>query len=533
MASRTLRIASGFAMLVAAFAQNAVARPFAIQKAGTTPHGQAGLFAPPCDVAVAPEGVARPALEPVKCTYTGLKPLTPIGDGTSTPSTPTTTPSTPQTPAPKPATDTTGGTVPTMPSGTDGAPSKPAPSPAPGLGFAYHAPGDLVPQDADRARKGDRFIYLKDIVYPLRLGPNLHPHMNSQIWGHGGGGWGKTKGPGGTECDPANYDPMLQRDNYCEVRDHDSTHKMPLCPKGYGHQGQDIRPPDCPHHNWEAVAVVDGTILTVTGFSYLTLQGKDGTVYAYLHMSSTKVKKGQKVKQGDVLGHVSNIMDYEAGGTTYHLHFQVQQQIKVAGKTIKAYVPVYSSLIAAYRKSKGLDPGIDAAGNLIVDPALEIGAAPAPQPEPPKPTPAPAPEPAPTKPAEQPPAPEKKPDVTPAPAPVPEPAPSKPPEQPPAPEKKPDVTPAPAPAPEPAPSKPAEQPPAPEKKPDATPAPAPAPEPAPSKPAEQPPAPEKKPDVTPAPAPDQPEAGGKNQGSWWQSVKDTVGGWWNYWSGKK
>src|SRR5262249_40107402 len=76
--------------------------------------------------------------------------------------------------------------------------------------------------------------------------------------------------------------------------------------------------------------------------------------------------------------------------TTYHLHFNVRQRIQVGSKVLEAYVPPYTSLIAAYRRNKGLDAGIDADGNLTADPLLEIGAvaqapppAPAPRPAPP------------------------------------------------------------------------------------------------------------------------------------------------------
>lgn len=554
-----------------------------------------------------------------KCTFTGLGPLKPVVGDNSGPQTPA-PPGNPQTPAPPvpapPAPDAT----PPKPGDTANTPiPQPEPQPLPTAGFAYHAPGDLLPQDGGRGRQGDRFVYLKDMVYPLKLGTDLHPHMNSQIWGHGGNGWGKTKGPGGTECDLPNYDPLHQRDNYCEVRDNDSTHKMPLCPKGYGHQGQDIRPPGCQGGKWQAVAVVDGTIQTVTGFSYLTLKGKDGTVYGYLHMlpSSVKVRAGEKVRQGQVLGAVSNVMDYEANGTTYHLHFQVKQQLKVGSKVISAYVPVYASLIAAYRKDKGLDPGIDKNGNLIVDAGLEIAAGQSepqkpkpeePKPEPPKPqpapdkpaeppAPAPAPLPAPDKPAEpappapappipEPPvpapgpgsekpaeptpsvpptpAPEKpvEPPAPPTPAPVPVPEPTPVPAPAPAPDKPVEpAPPAPMPAPTPIPPAPAPPSPAPEKPSEPTPVPAPVPvpdkpaepvpppapvpAPTPEKPAEPQPAPQpERPAEPPAPAPQpappvqeppvqEPQPREPAKTSWWQSVANKVGGWWNSLWGKK
>jgi murein DD-endopeptidase MepM/ murein hydrolase activator NlpD len=240
------------------------------------------------------------------------------------------------------------------------------------LGFAYYPPGDLDPHDASRGRKGDRKVYLPNIIFPLRLAPDQHPHMNSQIWGHGGSGYGGKGGTGGSECDPINYDPMLQRDTYCEIR----SWSMPMCPGGTGHQGQDIRPPTCKNNAWEVVAVVDGIITQVTSNTTVRLKGADGTDYWYLHMhpQSITVKVGQSVKQGDVLGRVSSYMDGDPNGTTTHLHFQVRQTIRVDRKILSVYVPGYTSLIAAYRKAKGLDPGIGPDGNLIVDARFEIGA---------------------------------------------------------------------------------------------------------------------------------------------------------------
>lgn len=299
-------------------------------------------------------------------------------------------------------------------------------------GFAYHPPGDIVTLEKHVGRPNDRFVYLKGIRMPLKLGPGEHVHMNSQIFGHGGNGWGGKGKIGGSESDPRNFDPMKQRDNFCEVRGW----KMPLCPAGAGHQGQDIRPPSYKDNHWEVVAVVDGTITSVSTSTSVQLKGPDGTDYIYLHMhpKSIKVSNGQQVKQGDVLGRVGKYM----GGkpqTSLHLHFQARQRIKVGNETLSVYVPVYSSLVAAYRRDKGLPDGVDADGNLGIDPALEIGAAPpAPEPTPPEPEPAP-PEPAPPEPAPQPePAP-------PEPAPQPEPPP-----------------PEPAPQPEPAPPEPAPQP---------------------------------------------------------------------------
>jgi murein DD-endopeptidase MepM/ murein hydrolase activator NlpD len=262
----------------------------------------------------------------------------------------------------------------------------PSPPPVSERGFAYYSPGDLLAQDRGRGRLGDRRVYLPNIIYPLRLAPGMdktkpgtHAHMNSQIWGRGGGGWNGKGAAGGGECDLQNYDPMKQRDNFCEVRGWD----MPMCPGGVGHQGQDIRPPTCVDNKWEVVAVVDGIITRVTSNTTVTLKASDGTEFDYLHMhpDSITVDEGDTVRQGALLGRVSNFMN---GGrqTTRHLHFQVRQSIRVEDRVQRVYVPVFASLIAAYRRAKGIDSGIDGAGNLIVDGAFEIGA-----PQPTQPTP--------------------------------------------------------------------------------------------------------------------------------------------------
>ena len=218
-------------------------------------------------------------------------------------------------------------------------------------GFRYHPPGALQKNDS-RGRK-DRIVYLPDIIFPIRLGPGQFPHMNSQIYGYGG-----CCGPGGSYSNPANWDPMNQWDNYCEARGH----KMPLCTGAgaKGHQGQDIRPPSNKLAFYDAIAVVDGVIVSTSNYtSSVKLKGPDGTDYLYLHLepSSIKVNANQKVKRGDVLGKVANLMN-GGRGTSIHLHFQAQQTIEYGDKKITAWVPVYTSLIAALRKEKRLSSGI-------------------------------------------------------------------------------------------------------------------------------------------------------------------------------
>ena len=463
--------------------------------------GPAGGVLPIC--ADEAEAAAADGVRQIKCAVPpgGLGPITgPI----LTP----TVPQAPAAPAPEPPTTPANANEP----GKVATPPQPAADP----GFRYHPPGLLAVRDASakRGRMDDRKIYVPNIIFPIRLETGRFASMNSQIWGYGGGGYNGVGEAGGTECDPRNYDPMQQHDNFCEVRGW----SMPLCPSGEGHQGQDIRPPSCKDNAWDVVAVVDGIITLVTSNTTVKLKGNDGTVYEYLHMhpNSIKVKEGSKVKQGDVVGRVSKYMN-GTRSTTYHLHFNVRQRIQVGSKVLEVYVPPYASLIAAYRRSKGLDAGIDAAGELVPDPMLEISAVAQAPPQPPTPSePQPAPSTPPSDPAPTPPAPTPSAPTPPTPAPSPSsepPTPSTPAPEPPAP-----PTPAPSPAapPQPAPS------PAPE-----LPAP-PAPSPAPTPP--QPPVPQAPTPAPPASTPPAPPAAPTEEPkSWWQRGVDKATELWKRW----
>jgi murein DD-endopeptidase MepM/ murein hydrolase activator NlpD len=444
------------------------------------------VIAPPCaeqNAAMADDGSV---VEPARCSL-----LPPAGE---TPSTPGNSPGTPTPPTPAP-----GNTANTPPAGSN-------------PGFAYYEPGNLFERDKGRGRATDRRVYAPNILFPIKLATAQFPHMNSQIWGFGGGGYNGKGEAGGSESDPRNYDPMKQRDNFCEIRSWD----MPLCPGGAGHQGQDIRPPSFKDNYWEAVAVVDGTITNVTSNTTVQLKGTDGTDYYYLHMHprSITVKSGQKVKQGQTLGKVSKYM----GGTpstSLHLHFNIRQRITVGGKALTVYVPPFTSLVSALRVARGMDPGIDANGDLLLDTTIEITQGDAPLPSPAPPPSPPAPKPPTPEPAPQPPAPTPTPEPAP-PTPEPTPAPPQPEPMPPAPE----PTPAPPPSPEPAPT------PVPEPAPQPAPVPAPQPEPAPA-PTPAPPAPAPEPAPLPEPAPPSPAP---EQQSWWKKGWGTVKGWWDgYW----
>ncbi|MEM6957233.1 MAG: peptidoglycan DD-metalloendopeptidase family protein [Myxococcota bacterium] len=207
--------------------------------------------------------------------------------------------------------------------------------------FEWRPPGELERAEGAAPQPGlgreDDRVYAPDMRFPMEESPAF---ANSQIYGRGGG-----FGPGGGQCDAANYSfPWF--DNYCEARRWD----MPLCPTGNGHQGQDIRPATCADDTHWIVAAADGVITNDQrdgGFATY-LMADDGTRYDYLHMTSTVVRVGQRVSRGERLGRCSN----EFGGTptTIHLHFNIQQNVDGVGTV---FAPTYMSLVRSYEALTG------------------------------------------------------------------------------------------------------------------------------------------------------------------------------------
>ncbi|MBO6939216.1 MAG: M23 family metallopeptidase [Deltaproteobacteria bacterium] len=195
--------------------------------------------------------------------------------------------------------------------------------------FRYEPAGRLEGTGTGRA---DSRVWAPGMRFPLRDTPAF---LNSQI--HGVGGY---MGPAGGQCDSRNYS-YPWHDNYCEAR----RWRMPLCPAGRGHQGQDIRPATCANDAHPVVAAADGTI-TKTGYS-INLAADDGTVYSYLHTSSQRVRVGQRVSCGDVLANVSNLSPDGRPYTTYHLHYTIKQAVRGVGSV---YVPTYMSLVDSYQR---------------------------------------------------------------------------------------------------------------------------------------------------------------------------------------
>ena len=180
-------------------------------------------------------------------------------------------------------------------------------------------------------------VLYPEMRFPIERGPAF---ANSQVYGHGG-----QYGPGGGQCDPANYSYPWQ-DNFCEKRGHANL----LCKTGKGHQGQDIRPATCKANMYWAVAVEDGVIAQIGTFS-VTLQGRSGATYRYLHlnMKNLAARMLDPIAKGERIGQVSDTFKNGAP-TTRHLHFEIIDAYRVGNRTVATFLPPYSSLVAAYKK---------------------------------------------------------------------------------------------------------------------------------------------------------------------------------------
>lgn len=186
-------------------------------------------------------------------------------------------------------------------------------------------------------------VFSPGMRFPIESTPAF---ANSQVYRPGG-----MNGGGGSQCDLKNYS-IPWTDNFCEIR---PGRKTPLCPTGFGHQGQDIRPATCKAGLHWAVAAEDGIITNIGSYS-VTLQGSSGSIFRYLHldMRNLRVQTLDRVKRGDQIGQVSNF--FGGASTTIHLHFEIKQAVVVGGKQIVTFVPPYTSLVASYENLKAGRP---------------------------------------------------------------------------------------------------------------------------------------------------------------------------------
>ena len=199
--------------------------------------------------------------------------------------------------------------------------------------FSFNPPGQL---QSGGSGVTDPTVYVPGMRFPI---DTPKAFADSQVYGHGG-----SNGPGGSQCDAANY-AYPWSDNFCEPR----AYTTPLCPSGTGHQGQDIRPTTCKAATYAAVAAEDGTITQIGSYT-VYLSSNTGRTYLYLHMQMNKLKVavGDHVTRGQQLGLVSN--NFGATPTTIHLHFEIKEPVSFGGSTITTRVPPYSSVVDAYQR---------------------------------------------------------------------------------------------------------------------------------------------------------------------------------------
>jgi murein DD-endopeptidase MepM/ murein hydrolase activator NlpD len=220
-----------------------------------------------------------------------------------------------------------------------------AQTPAAAPDFTYQKPGTLTSPAAGQGFAG-RLIYAPGMVFPIKLADDEKATVNSQVYS------------------------MPWSDVYCEKRQW----SMPLCPGGKGHQGVDIRQARCANMASTAVAAENGMVIdTDAQVSMVKIRGDSGRIYRYLHMEPTSflVTRGNRVTAGHELGKISNLMNGEHQ-TTWHLHFDIQASVASAsGGATVLFVPPYTSLVAAYRRLKGIPP-TDSNGMLDRDPAREL-----------------------------------------------------------------------------------------------------------------------------------------------------------------
>jgi hypothetical protein len=265
-----------------------------------------------------------------------------------------------------------------------GAPAEPATAAPPTIArpdqvspdFTYDPPGDLLPGTGMQGHVGraDMTVYAA-IRFPMAHAPAYINSQSFMNWGNCDltgivrlGGRGKEEA---YRCrvndirlfidETRNY-AYPWRDNFCEHR----YYLVTQCPGGLGHQGEDIRPSSCKLRNEDAdrcepyqeqvVAVREGMVWRNTGDEalYLTADGPGEHIrFRYLHMNPHMLDlagmvSGRTVKEGDELGLVG---DYGAreGGTTYHLHFNMQ----VPTRQGWLFVNPYMTLVASYERLIG------------------------------------------------------------------------------------------------------------------------------------------------------------------------------------
>lgn len=237
--------------------------------------------------------------------------------------------------------------------------------------FTYRPPGEIIVNSGYRGQGGhrDMTVYAQ-IRFPIEKAPAFANSQSFMNWGDcnltGRVAWAPTKGDQYRckrndkplvfdESAKENYSYPWQ-DNFCETRDFE----VGQCANGMGHQGQDIRPSSCSLRNdgadrcmpdiYPAVAVRDGVVVRAPAQQamHLLVNTRNEHIrFRYMHMNPARLDAdgmvhGRRVTEGERVGVVSNYQD-RVGGTTVHLHFDVQVFTRDGWLWVNPYVTLISS----------------------------------------------------------------------------------------------------------------------------------------------------------------------------------------------
>ncbi len=237
--------------------------------------------------------------------------------------------------------------------------------------FTYRPPGEIIANSGYRGQSGHAdFNVYAQIRFPIEKAPAFANSQSFLNWGDcyrtGRVSWSAAKGDQYhckrndkplvfDESAKENYSYPWQ-DNFCETRDFE----VGQCANGIGHQGQDIRPSSCFLRNdgadrcmpdiFPVVAVRDGVLIrtpTQQAVHLLVNTRNEHVRFRYMHMNPAHlnadgITHGRRVREGERIGMVSNFQD-RIGGTTSHLHFDVQVFTRDGWLWVNPYITLISS----------------------------------------------------------------------------------------------------------------------------------------------------------------------------------------------
>jgi len=243
--------------------------------------------------------------------------------------------------------------------------------------FTYRPPGEIIANSGYRGQSGRRdMTAYAQIRFPIEKAPAFANSQSFMNWGDcnltGRVSFRPTKGDE-YHCKrndkPLVFDESARenysypwQDNFCETRDFE----VGQCANGMGHQGQDIRPSSCILRNdgadrclpdiFPTVAVRDGVLIrtpTQQAVFLLVNSRNEHIRFRYIHMNPARldadgVVHGRRVAEGERIGVVSNFQE-RPGGTTAHLHFDIQVFTRDGWLWVNPYV----TLISAYERLIG------------------------------------------------------------------------------------------------------------------------------------------------------------------------------------